>query len=103
MHSITISARFLTNEERVEVKSRLVQDRSGLADEYDVKYFWSAVKDWKIYVHMLITIGTFSSLLDYATGMLSLFKASIPLSTLSLCSCRQLSKQWATPRPSLSS
>jgi hypothetical protein len=54
---MVIRARFLTDDERVEVKSRLKKDRNGLADEYHTKYFWSAVKDWKIYVHMLITIG----------------------------------------------
>ncbi|KAL4914344.1 hypothetical protein BDW62DRAFT_204735 [Aspergillus aurantiobrunneus] len=29
----------------------------SLADEYDMKYFWSAVKDWKIWVYMFITVG----------------------------------------------
>jgi Major Facilitator Superfamily len=59
------SARFLTQEERNEVKARLRHDRSGLADNYDIKYFWDAVKDWKIYVHMLITIGKITSSIQF--------------------------------------
>lgn len=50
-------ATFLTEEERHEVKARLKEDRTSLADEYHIKYFFAAIKDWKIYVHMLITIG----------------------------------------------
>lgn len=51
------SATFLTEEEKAEVERRLVADRSNLADEFDLKYFFDALKDWKIYVHMLNTIG----------------------------------------------
>ena len=51
------SARFLSEAERKEVKERLKKDRTSLADEYDIKYLKSALTDWKIYVHMLITIG----------------------------------------------
>jgi hypothetical protein len=47
----------LTEEERREVKARLKQDRTALADEYHTKYILAALKDWKIYAHMLITIG----------------------------------------------
>jgi hypothetical protein len=47
----------LTEEERTEVKARLKLDRTSLADEYDSKFLFAALKDWKIYVHMLITIG----------------------------------------------
>lgn len=54
----THSAKFLTEEERREVQARLKQDRTALADEYHIKYFFAALKDWKIYIHMLITIGT---------------------------------------------
>lgn len=51
------SAKFLTEEERTEVQARLKLDRTSLADEYDSKYLFAALKDWKIYLHMLITIG----------------------------------------------
>lgn len=51
------TAKFLTEEERNEVARRLEQDRHSLADEFDLRYFWHAIQDWKIWVHMLITIG----------------------------------------------
>ncbi|KAJ3506752.1 hypothetical protein NLJ89_g6693 [Agrocybe chaxingu] len=56
------TAKFLTEEERREVKDRLKQDRTSLADEYHIKYFYAAIKDWKIYVHMMITIGIYTPL-----------------------------------------
>ena len=61
-----LSAKFLTEDERREVRARLREDRTALADEYDIKYLFSALKDWKIYVHMLITIGN-SSLRTFST------------------------------------
>lgn len=57
MYDYPSTAEFLTTAEREEVTRRLEEDRGSLADEYDLKYFWHAVKDWKIWVHMFITIG----------------------------------------------
>lgn len=62
MHDYPSTAPFLTQEERNVVSARLELDRSSLADEFDMKYFWSAVKDWKIWVHMFITIGVYTAL-----------------------------------------
>lgn len=56
------TAKFLSAEEKIEVERRLKEDRTHLADEYDMKYFWDAMKDWKIYVHMFITIGIYTPL-----------------------------------------
>lgn len=56
------SAKFLTEEERTEVERRLKADRSSLADEFNLKFALDALKDWKIYVHMLITIGIYTPL-----------------------------------------
>lgn len=56
------TAKFLTAQEKVEVERRLKKDRSSLADEFDFRYFWDALKDWKIYVHMFITIGIYTPL-----------------------------------------
>jgi hypothetical protein len=57
MYDYPATAKFLSPEERQEVSRRLEHDRSSLADEYDTRFFWHAVKDWKIWVHMFITIG----------------------------------------------
>lgn len=61
---LSFSAKFLTDDERREVQARLREDRSNLADGYHTNYVFDALKDWKIYVHMLITIGK-SSDQDY--------------------------------------
>lgn len=62
MHDYPSTAKFLTTREREEVTRRLEHDRSALADEFHLKYFWDAVGDWKIWVHMFITIGIYTPL-----------------------------------------
>lgn len=52
----------MSEEERNEVERRLKYDRSSLADHFDLKFAKDAMKDWKIYVHMLITIGIYTPL-----------------------------------------
>jgi hypothetical protein len=80
------SAKFLTEDERREVKARLRQDRTALADEYHIKYLFAALKDWKIYVHMLITIGK-SSVLFLVQAVLTFYRLKgiyTPLYSISL-------------------
>lgn len=48
VHDKPETARFLTEEERVEVARRLTLDRHGLADEWHLKYVWQALQDWKV-------------------------------------------------------
>ncbi|RVX69314.1 hypothetical protein B0A52_06908 [Exophiala mesophila] len=66
MYDYPSTATFLTPAEREEVTRRLEEDRGSLADEFDLKYFWHAVKDWKIWVHMFITIGQYTPLYSFA-------------------------------------
>ncbi|KEF61622.1 uncharacterized protein A1O9_03190 [Exophiala aquamarina CBS 119918] len=74
MHDYPSTAKFLTPEERTEVTRRLEHDRSSLADEFDLKYFWHAVKDWKIWVHMFITIGIYTPLYSYSLFLPTIVK-----------------------------
>jgi MFS family permease len=60
------TTKFLSEPERAEVLARLKRDRSSLADEFDMKYFWAAIGDWKIWVHMFITIGVYTGLYSYS-------------------------------------
>jgi hypothetical protein len=62
-------------------RRRLTQDRSSLADEYDTKYMFHALKDWKIWVHMFITIGIYTPLYS-----ISLFMPTIVRGTFELLS-----------------
>lgn len=66
MNDYPDTAKFLTASEKAEVARRLEEDRSSLADEYDMKYFWHAVKDWKIWVHMFITVGVYTPLYSFS-------------------------------------
>ncbi|GAB1526070.1 hypothetical protein RhiTH_009236 [Rhizoctonia solani] len=68
------TARFLTEEERLEVVRRLREDRSALADEFGMKYFWDALKDWKIWVHMFITIGVYTPLYSFSLFLPTIIK-----------------------------
>jgi len=69
------TANFLTTEERVEVESRLKLDRTSLADEYHSKYLFHALKDWKIWVHMFITIGIYTPLYSFSLFLPTIIKA----------------------------
>ncbi|KAL4781220.1 major facilitator superfamily domain-containing protein [Aspergillus varians] len=66
MNDYPDTAKFLTQDEKKEVSRRLQEDRSSLADEYDMRYFWEAVKDWKIWVHMFITVGVYTPLYSFS-------------------------------------
>ena len=62
MHDYADTAKFLKPHERQEVLRRLKLDRSSLADEFDLKYFWDAIYDKKVWVHMFITMGIYTPL-----------------------------------------
>lgn len=56
------------------MQRRLKDDRSSLADEFDLKYLHQALKDWKIYVHMFITIGIYTPLYSIALFLPTIVK-----------------------------
>ncbi|KFH41752.1 putative transporter -like protein [Hapsidospora chrysogenum ATCC 11550] len=63
------TAKFLNAEEKQEIVRRLEEDRSVLSDQFDLKFMWDAFKDWKIYIHMLITIGIYTPLYSISVFM----------------------------------
>jgi hypothetical protein len=81
MHDYPSTAKFLTTEEKTEVTYRLMQDRSSLADEYDTKYMFHALKDWKIWVHMFITIGVYTPLYSISLFMPTIVRGEFELSS----------------------
>lgn len=74
MYDYPKTANFLTEGERTEVTRRLELDRSSLADEYDLKYLWHALTDWKIWVHMVITICVFTPLYSFSLFLPTIVK-----------------------------
>ncbi|KAF2810138.1 high-affinity nicotinic acid transporter [Mytilinidion resinicola] len=74
MHDYPDTAKFLTEKEKYEVRRRLEADRSHLAEEFDMQYFWDAVRDWKVWVHMFITIGIFTPLYSFSLFLPTIVK-----------------------------
>ena len=64
MHDYQATAKFLDASEKQEIVLRLEHDRSALSDVFDLKFMKDAFNDWKIWVHMFITIGEFILSLD---------------------------------------
>lgn len=57
MQDYPATAKFLTSAEKTEVTRRLEEDRSALADEFDLKYFFHAIRDWKIWYDPLLSLA----------------------------------------------
>lgn len=52
------TARFLDETDRVRVQRRLILDRQGkTAEDFDKRYIYEALKDWKTYGYMVIYMG----------------------------------------------
>ncbi|KAF1814745.1 major facilitator superfamily transporter [Eremomyces bilateralis CBS 781.70] len=68
------TAKFLSVAEKKEVVRRLQEDRSSLADEFNMKFFWDGLKDWKIWVHMFITIGIYTPLYSFSLFLPTIVK-----------------------------
>ncbi|CAM1508748.1 Fc.00g055960.m01.CDS01 [Cosmosporella sp. VM-42] len=52
------TARFLSHEDRIRVQRRLIMDRQGrIAEDFDKRHIWAAMKDWKTYGYMVIYMG----------------------------------------------
>ncbi|OIW31415.1 MFS general substrate transporter [Coniochaeta ligniaria NRRL 30616] len=74
MKDYPATTKFLSEPERAEVLSRLKRDRSSLADEFAMKYFWAAIGDWKIFFHMFITIGVYTGLYSFSLFLPTIVK-----------------------------
>lgn len=51
------TATFLTESERRHIVALLAEDSKNLAKDYDHKYFWQAVKDYKSWLQIVVYIG----------------------------------------------
>jgi cyanate permease len=49
-------------------------DDGGLSDDFHLKYVVQALRDWKIWVNMLITIGIFTSLYSISLFLPTILK-----------------------------
>jgi len=72
---LTISrAKFLTTDERAEVERRLIVDHGNLSNTFAYKYVFHAIKDWKIYVHMLICMAGFCPIYSFSLFLPTIIK-----------------------------
>ncbi|KAL1599127.1 hypothetical protein SLS59_006579 [Nothophoma quercina] len=60
------TATFLTSKERDEVERRLHEDHGHLSNDFDLKYVWQAIGDWKIYIFMFICMAGFCPIYSFA-------------------------------------
>ncbi|EPE25319.1 MFS general substrate transporter [Glarea lozoyensis ATCC 20868] len=68
------AAKFLTQEEKVEVERRLADDHGNLSNVFDYKYVFQAIKDWKIYIHMLICMAGFCPIYSFSLFLPTIIK-----------------------------
>lgn len=68
------SAEFLTPKEREEVERRLCADHGHLSNDFDMKYVWQAITDWKIYIFMLICMAGFCPIYSFALFLPTIIK-----------------------------
>lgn len=68
------TARFLTPKERTEVERRLQQDHGHLSNDFDMKYVYQALSDWKIYIFMLICMAGFCPIYSFALFLPTIIK-----------------------------
>lgn len=74
VHDFPDEAKFLSDADRIRVIRRLKMDQQSSAEheEFKMSYFWSAVKDWKMWLGMVIYMGC-----DMPLYAFSLFLPSI--------------------------
>ncbi|KAK4452706.1 high-affinity nicotinic acid transporter [Podospora aff. communis PSN243] len=68
------TAKFLTAPERDEVERRLQADHGHLSNDFDMKYVYQALRDWKIYIHMLICMAGFCPIYSIALFLPTIIK-----------------------------
>lgn len=74
IHDYPSEAGFLTPAERDEVCRRLRADSGHLTDDFDVRYVWQAIGDWKIYIHMLICMAGFCPIYSFSLFLPTIIK-----------------------------
>lgn len=74
VHDFPDTATFISEQDRARVVRRLKLDQQSSAEheEFKMSYFWSAIKDWKTYMGMMIYMGA-----DMPLYAFSLFLPSI--------------------------
>lgn len=77
VHDFPDEATFLSEDDRARVKARLRADKQSSAEheDFSMKYFWSALKDWKMYAFMIIYQGADTALYAFSLFLPTIIKA----------------------------
>ncbi|TVY16389.1 putative transporter protein [Lachnellula arida] len=68
------TAGFLNTKEKIEVERRLADDHDGLAVDFDMRYVYQALRDWKIWVMSVIAIGILTALYSISLFLPTIIK-----------------------------
>jgi MFS family permease len=76
VHDFPNEATFLTPDDRARVLRRLRDDKqaSAGAEDFQMKYFWQSVKDWKTVMFAIIYMGADGSLYAFALFLPSIIQ-----------------------------
>ncbi|KAK3375649.1 high-affinity nicotinic acid transporter [Lasiosphaeria ovina] len=74
IHDYPATAKFLTEDERAEVQRRLRADHGHLLDDFNIKYVWQALGDWKVYIHMMICMAGFCPIYSFSLFLPTIIK-----------------------------
>lgn len=75
LHDYPTTAKFLEPSEKDELVRRLKQDQSVLSDEFKKKFIIDALKDWKIYVQMVIFFAILTPLYSVSIFLPTIIKS----------------------------
>ncbi|TVY23280.1 putative transporter [Lachnellula hyalina] len=68
------TAGFLSTKEKIEVERRLADDNDGLATEFNMRYVYQALRDWKIWVMSVIAIGILTAIYSISLFLPTIIK-----------------------------
>ncbi|KAI1770424.1 MFS general substrate transporter [Hypoxylon cercidicola] len=74
VHDYPSRVRFLSAVEHAAVEHRLLADSGPVANDFNIKYIWQALVDWKIYIHMLICMAGFCPVYSFSLFMPTIIK-----------------------------
>lgn len=68
VHDFPVDAKFLSAPDRARVLLRLKEDKQSSAEheDFQIEYLWAALRDWKMYVGMIIYMGPLMPLYSFS-------------------------------------
>jgi hypothetical protein len=76
VHDFPDRATFLNEDDRRRVIRRLKEDKQASAhhENFEMKFFWASVKDWKTYAFAIVYMGADGSLYAFSLFLPTIIK-----------------------------